>query len=86
MAALRAADGIIVASPAYHGTVSGVAKNALDYVRDLVSEAQPYFDGRAAGLIVGRVRRDRRTAASTGSSPAAAFRLAPCRSDARTRA
>lgn len=51
MAVLRDADGIIVASPAYHGTVSGVVKNALDYVQDLVSDAQPYFDGRAVGLI-----------------------------------
>lgn len=49
--ALRAADGIIVASPAYHGTVSGVVKNLLDYAQDLVSDAQPYFDGRAVGLI-----------------------------------
>lgn len=49
--ALRTADGIIVASPAYHGTVSGVVKNALDYVQDLASDAQPYFDGRAVGLI-----------------------------------
>ncbi|MBW8296410.1 NAD(P)H-dependent oxidoreductase [Sphingopyxis sp.] len=49
--ALRTADGIIVASPAYHGTVSGVVKNALDYVQDLVLDAQPYFDGRAVGLI-----------------------------------
>lgn len=51
LAALRDADGIIVASPAYHGTVSGVVKNALDYVQDLVSDTQPYFDGRAVGLI-----------------------------------
>ncbi|MDO9367732.1 MAG: NAD(P)H-dependent oxidoreductase [Sphingopyxis sp.] len=51
MQALRHADGIIVASPAYHGTVSGVVKNALDYAQDLVADAQPYFDGRAVGLI-----------------------------------
>ena len=51
MTALRDADGILVASPAYHGTVSGVVKNALDYAQDLVSNAQPYFDGRAVGLI-----------------------------------
>jgi len=49
--ALRGADGIIVASPAYHGTVSGAVKNALDYVQDLVADTQPYFDGRAVGLI-----------------------------------
>ena len=51
IAALRAADGIIIASPAYHGTVSGVVKNVLDYAQDLVTDAQPYFDGRAVGLI-----------------------------------
>ena len=51
VAALRGADGVIVASPAYHGTVSGVVKNALDYAQDLVADAQPYFDGRAVGLI-----------------------------------
>ncbi|WP_422060682.1 NADPH-dependent FMN reductase [Sphingopyxis sp.] len=51
IAALREADGIIVASPAYHGTVSGVVKNALDYAQDLAADAQPYFDGRAVGLV-----------------------------------
>ena len=28
--ALRCADGIIIATPAYHGGVSGLVKNALD--------------------------------------------------------
>lgn len=51
IAALRGADGVIVASPAYHGTVSGVVKNALDYAQDLAADAQPYFDGRAVGLV-----------------------------------
>ena len=51
VAALREADGVIVASPAYHGTVSGVVKNALDYAQDLAADAQPYFDGRAVGLV-----------------------------------
>ncbi len=51
IAALRTADGIIVASPAYHGTVSGVVKNVLDYAQDLAADPQPYFDGRAVGLI-----------------------------------
>ena len=49
--ALRRADGIIIASPGYHGTVSGLLKNALDYVEDLAADARPYFDGRAVGLI-----------------------------------
>lgn len=51
MTALRRADGIIIASPAYHGTVSGVVKNVLDYAQDLATDTQPYFDGRAVGLI-----------------------------------
>ncbi|WP_083733760.1 NADPH-dependent FMN reductase [Sphingopyxis sp. KK2] len=51
IAALRGADGIIIASPGYHGTVSGLVKNALDYVQDMAGDEAPYFDGRAVGLI-----------------------------------
>lgn len=50
-AELRRADGIIVASPSYHGAVSGLIKNALDYVEDLRDDEPPYFDGRAVGCI-----------------------------------
>lgn len=49
--ALRAADGVIVASPGYHGTVSGVVKNALDYIEDLREDGRPYLGGRAFGCI-----------------------------------
>ena len=49
--ALRRADGIIISSPGYHGSVSGLLKNALDYVEDLRLDACPYFDGRAVGII-----------------------------------
>jgi FMN reductase len=48
---LRRADGIIIASPSYHGSVSGYVKNALDYAEDLARDATPYFDGRAVGCI-----------------------------------
>lgn len=48
---LRAADGIIVASPGYHGTISGMVKNALDYTEDMRADQRPYFDGRAVGCI-----------------------------------
>jgi FMN reductase len=48
---MRTADGIIVASPSYHGSVSGYVKNALDYAEDLAEDPQPYFDGRAVGCI-----------------------------------
>lgn len=49
--ALRRADGIIVASPCYHGAISGLIKNALDYTEDMRGDPQPYFDGRAVGSI-----------------------------------
>jgi FMN reductase len=52
VAAMREADGIIVSSPAYHGSVSGMIKNALDYAEDLRGDRRPYLDGRAVGLIV----------------------------------
>ncbi|WP_163579655.1 NADPH-dependent FMN reductase, partial [Klebsiella pneumoniae] len=51
IAALRRADGIVISSPGYHGSMSGLIKNALDYTEDMRDDAQPYFDGRAVGCI-----------------------------------
>ena len=48
---LRAADGVVLVSPGYHGTVSGLVKNALDYVEDLRGDPRPYLDGRAVGCV-----------------------------------
>lgn len=50
--AVRRADGLIIASPGYHGSISGLVKNALDGLEDLRNDARPYLDGRAVGLIV----------------------------------
>ncbi len=52
LAAVRAADGVIIASPGYHGSISGLVKNALDSLEGLRDDARPYFDGRAVGCIV----------------------------------
>jgi FMN reductase len=52
ISALRRAQGVILATPCYHGSVSGLLKNALDYVEDMARDQHPYFDGRAVGLIV----------------------------------
>ncbi|WP_432195556.1 NADPH-dependent FMN reductase [Streptomyces sp. bgisy027] len=52
LAAVAAADGLILGSPAYHGGVSGLVKNALDYIEDLRDDARPYLDGRAVGCVV----------------------------------
>jgi FMN reductase len=50
--ALRRADGVLLASPGYHGSMSGVIKNLLDYIEDLRDDSRPYLDGRAVGCIV----------------------------------
>ncbi|VCU71881.1 NADPH azoreductase [Pigmentiphaga humi] len=51
IAALREASGVIIASPSYHGGISGLVKNALDYVEDLRTGERPYLDGMPVGLI-----------------------------------
>src|SRR5271156_5494644 len=51
VAELASADGIILGSPGYHGSISGLVKNALDYAEDLRTDARPYFSGRAVGCI-----------------------------------
>ena len=52
VAALRRANGVILSTPCYHGSVSGLVKNALDYTEDMSKDPEPYLDGRAVGLIV----------------------------------
>lgn len=52
LARVREADGVIVVSPGYHGGLSGLVKNALDYLEDLKAEPRgAYLDGRAVGCI-----------------------------------
>jgi FMN reductase len=49
--ALRSADAVIVGSPGYHGTLSGLVKTALDYVEQLRADERVYFDGLPVGLV-----------------------------------
>ena len=49
--AMRACDGIIVVSPGYHGGISGMIKNALDYAEDLNKDPRVYLDGCSFGSI-----------------------------------
>jgi FMN reductase len=51
VAAVRAADGVIIASPGYHGTISGIVKNAIDYFEETSKDARVYLDGIPVGLI-----------------------------------
>lgn len=49
--AVRAADGVILASPGYHGSISGLVKNAIDYLEETAKDARVYLDGVPVGLI-----------------------------------
>ena len=46
------ADGIILATPGYHGSLSGVVKNALDTLELTARDERPYFHGLPVGVIV----------------------------------
>ena len=50
--AIREADGILIASPGYHGSISGLVKNALDHLEDTSRDIRIYLDGLPVGLIV----------------------------------
>jgi FMN reductase len=52
VSAVRAADAVIIATPGYHGGMSGLVKNAIDHLELLRDDARPYLDGRAVGVIV----------------------------------
>src|ERR1700683_4203872 len=49
---LRRADGVVVSSPGYHGSLSGRVKNALDYVEDMRDDDRVYLEGRGVGCLV----------------------------------
>src|SRR5258708_4186912 len=51
-AELGKADGIILGTPGYHGGLSGLVKNALDYTEDLRSDKRPYLEDRPVGCVV----------------------------------
>jgi FMN reductase len=51
VSALRDADAVVVASPGYHGSVSGLIKNALDYIEDLRDDPRVYLDNAPWGCI-----------------------------------
>ena len=48
---LRSADALVIGSPGYHGTLSGLVKNALDYVELLRGDARVYFDRMPVGMV-----------------------------------
>lgn len=51
IAEVRGADALIIGSPGYHGCISGLVKNALDYLEELREDVRPYLDGKVVGCI-----------------------------------
>lgn len=51
VSAVRRADGLIIASPGYHGSVSGLVKNALDLLEETAGDGRVYLTGMPVGLI-----------------------------------
>lgn len=48
---IREADALILSTAAYHGTLAGVTKNALDFLQFLARDERPYLEDRVVGLI-----------------------------------
>ena len=48
---VRGASALIIASPGYHGSISGVVKNALDLLEETAKDARPYLADMPVGLI-----------------------------------
>lgn len=49
---MRSADAMIWSTGAYHGTLAGVTKNAIDYMEYLSGGEHPYLHNKVIGLIV----------------------------------
>jgi FMN reductase len=48
---IRRADALIIASSSYHGGISGLVKNAIDYTEDLREDDSAYLSGMPVGCI-----------------------------------
>ncbi|GAA4223228.1 NAD(P)H-dependent oxidoreductase [Sphingomonas endophytica] len=49
--AVRNASAVIISSPGYHGSISGVVKNALDLLEETARDSRPYLADMPVGLI-----------------------------------
>lgn len=49
--AVEVAEGIVLCSPSYHGGVSGLLKNGLDYLEGTAKGPRPYLRGLPVGCV-----------------------------------
>jgi len=51
VAAVRGADAFVWSSPLYHGTISGLFKNAVDWLEVLAADDPPYLHDKPVALL-----------------------------------
>jgi FMN reductase len=51
LVSVERADALVLGSPGYHGTISGLVKNAVDYLEELRGGARCYVDGIPVGCV-----------------------------------
>lgn len=51
ISAIRACDGLVLSSPGYHGTISGLIKNAIDFIEETGRDERPYLTDLPVGLM-----------------------------------
>ena len=49
--AMRGADAMLWSTAAYHGTLAGVTKNALDFTQFMGRDEKPYLQDKVVGLV-----------------------------------
>ena len=49
--AMRSADALLWSTAAYHGTLAGVTKNALDFAQIMARDEKPYLQNKVVVLI-----------------------------------
>ncbi|MBN8499059.1 MAG: NAD(P)H-dependent oxidoreductase [Chloroflexi bacterium] len=48
---MQHADGFLISTAAYHGSLAGLTKNALDFMEYLADAPRPYLHNKPVGLI-----------------------------------
>jgi FMN reductase len=48
---MRGADAMLWSTAAYHGTLAGVTKNALDFAQFMARDEKPYLQDKVIGLV-----------------------------------
>jgi len=48
---IRQCDALVIATPVYHGAVTGLIKNAIDHLTALMHDTRPYLAGRPVCCI-----------------------------------